>query len=636
MSDKNNSSASRNHKNAKNNNNNNDLILHDADVIIHEKDSRSKSSRGKKRQSDDQDYKPNYNSSSKNSNNNRSNNIVPKAQYQYRPKSAPRDKDFDAFAREFTKDYGEKASQEDVDSLRKELQAFKSRMSSMKELPPLAQIGSGISGPTARVMQSLVNPLAAPATPLPGQKPGSVIQCDQVFETSVNLENGGGSVIGTPFGRYQCYISTNKSPAGTDQIEVHYATDGWDYPHFSAVAYDTGVVTQVHQIDGKSGTVNAGTGWFKVFGDSVNKPDDYFTITSSNDAGSYSESALGIVNRSSTCVLRYWITDDLGVDETSGALNVATDSSVGIKFLNDVRRNYDATVNLLNPGVGATVTKRVYLVIDKPVEGQAGTHYFNVNVHVYPAQYQTEFGTFVMPLKYKPKVPDITYAAHTFSALTGLAAGGQIKDGKFMSQMLLISDDAGTLNNSGNIVATTFDKSAWASTGQDPIQHASAALMWKYIDRLRDGSYQIYVPDLQEMATVDLITSNPWTTRQSYCMTNYFDYMGVDGQAPVKLALRIRMAGSFLTPQLLEFVRPTSYPEDSSFRLCLSLLRTHYNPCCNPDHLKEISKWLTNVFHGASQHAKSFLKGSATELVKRLPSIVEAAAPLVVAGLAAL
>jgi len=628
------------------NDNNNNIPSHppvqysDVDLTITSHGSNPKTKKEKKSRNNNQAGKPSTNNNNNNqrqSGSSRSAWPAPQYKIKNKPNAYPTDDQLGDYADIF-KAHNAKYSElhEEIVELRNQLIGFKKNMMG-KDLPPLATIGYGLSGAAARTMQSLVYPVAAPATPLPGQKPGSCIQCDQVFGTSVDLDTGLGSVIGTPFGRYQCYTSTNKAPDGTAQLEGIFGVDGWDPPNYSTVVYETGVVTMVHQYDGQTGTNNAGAGYFKVYGDPLVKPDDYLTISCTNTNGTYSQSAYVFSNTSlQQCLFRYWLEDDQGAPVSNGAIQLNSNETLAWRFTNDLRPNSTHSIALLNPAQGVTESYRLHVNIDHPVGQRVETRYFIVMTQYLPPLFATDAGGFVLPMKYKPMVPDCTYRGQTFSALTGLAAGGQLKDGKFMSLMCLLSDDAGTLNNSGNIIATTFDESAWPPNGQNPVTHASASLIWKYIDKLRDGSYQIYIPDLENLVSIDGVWSNPWTTGQAYCMTNYFDYMGVDGNPPAKLAIRIRMAGSFLTPQLLEFVRPVVFPEDSSFRLCLSLLRAHYNPCCNPDHIKEAQRWLTNVFNGVFQHAKTFIKASGPEIIKRLPQIVEAAAPLALAGLAAL
>ena len=140
----------------------------------------------------------------------------------------------------------------------------------------------------------------------------------------------------------------------------------------------------------------------------------------------------------------------------------------------------------------------------------------------------------------------------------------------------------------------------------------------------------------------DNVNANPFVsakTEEQYNMLYWLDYSAqpLQGQAiPSVVACHLKIDGVYDTTSLNAFIDSRLIPADYSTYTALGLLRHHYVPCENPDHVAKIRDWLSKTIRGTIDYGKQMITEYKPELAEIGGKAVQALIPLALSAVAAL
>jgi hypothetical protein len=237
-----------------------------------------------------------------------------------------------------------------------------------------------------------------------------------------------------------------------------------------------------------------------------------------------------------------------------------------------------------------------------------------------------------------------TYSCWQAPQITSLQSGGFLKKYLTTSASVLLGMDASNLANGGYINALTNESPAIPPPGVSFEDWVSGASSWYYKGKAKEGSYQIYIPDVSNslQTAIDRDFLTPFTGDRFYNMiitvNNSFNN---GGGIPVAMQTHLTYESILASTDLSVIVPAVAVIEDPGFRVAIALLRKYYNPACNPDHFDAMASWLKNVMSDLQNYgskiihspvtqdlAKSFVTKAVPFLIKSAPAAISAISSL--------
>jgi len=551
----------------------------------------------------------------------------------------------------------------------KQLNQLASRLDSVesrsKNVAPLAKVridGHGISSGAVAAVHMLVDPARADPVPLPGQQPAALCKVTDLPITNQILEHGEGGVIVTPFGKYTTYNTAGYSAAADYPLDEHFApfeggqlTTSCGYQNASLTAYsDTQRVRNVWALDNSKNVDKQPYIVAKTFSLQDATPDELIFEgvgnVSSVAQGAYAATGPAItiqpVSNGTAYLMRASSRSapianptNFGI-WTQQAMEVPAGQSTTLFWgeTDEVRVEYENDNNIIpqqEVAVGNFVIQWKMSIIPTGKERLRFTTSPRTNNHLPVVNPNNASLGFVSPTLHHTN--DV-WSAHYMPSLKQLEYGGYIAKSRFLALSALVTNDSSSLNNGGFIMQHTATTSAFGSYASVK-EHIRSVTNRKYIGRLRDGGYQIYVPDTQEMAKYDSIDDTPFVQSDNilnYCMMFWFDYSSAPqgNEVPTAVALHAKIDGVFATESLNGIISPTVIPWDYTWGTALGILRHKYCPCENPDHLKKIKGWLKDAIGTTIDYGKTFITDHKEELYDVGSALVKTLGTAAIAAMA--
>lgn len=471
----------------------------------------------------------------------------------------------------------------EIDRIRNQLKALQ-QASVQNGQPPLATIGSLLTGDIANALHMLVNPAIAPVVGFPGLQKASYGRANMTPYKSIPLLSGIGRVIFTPLGPYQVYVA-ERDPIAPD---ASFAWPSTQFFHNPKTA-QTRTLTRADPA-----VVNPAT--YAIFTTTL------ATMSVSLIAGSavrlaVSDAAVGATLAFAGAILQV---EAAGVYEFRVAADPITPGVVA------------STVSV------AGIYNDLSLTFDGNYENA-----LEATVKIENAEYVT----------FNPGLGDCSvYKAWQAPTITSSVRGGYMTSYCAVAASGLFTMDASALIDGGYLNAWTMETAAYPPVGVSFDDWVSGSSNWFYNGQARVGCYQIYIPDddLNFFGPKEILESTPWTGSRNYNMiitiNNSFDSgKGV----PTQMQAHVTYGSVFATPDMSNLIPTIAVINDPGFPVALALLRKYYNPCCNPDHLENAAMWLSNVFKDLQGYGSRIIHSPVTKqlahdaITKGIPFLIE-------------
>jgi len=422
-----------------------------------------------------------------------------------------------------------------------------------REAPPLQMVGSLLTGTIADAVHLLVNPGSAPLIGYPGVEEASYFRGNMTPLKSIPLLGGLCRIIATPLGRYALYVSNN----------VDVVIPGVNYGD------------PIIQIDfNSSGTID-----YLIRCD----PPD------SNGANAYmtQETVKWSLNVGVEQFVSFAIPEQLiGYNITFGGVTVNITAAGQYLFSSNVVPPVDDAYQAIR-----TIAVGVHhdFLITGGVNASASRGELVIGVSMSLPSMQT----FAAATN--------TWTAYQIPSLVQVFAGGYANVLATVGMSLLIGSDASAIADGGYLNAWSTTTSAVSPNGIPFNDWVSDQSHWFYKGKLRDGSYQIYLPRniLEMVPYTDQALRTPFTGPYHYNMIATIDNSFVlgGGLPPVSTQAHITVESVFASRGASSIIPSTTVIMDPGFPVALALLRAYYTPCCNPDHFDSMAKWVSNTFN---------------------------------------
>lgn len=408
------------------------------------------------------------------------------------------------------------ANRQQFDSFRSELRAV--QRGSNTNNSPLASVGQGLSGASAKSIRMLVDPLDNEPVPLPGEYPGSLVKAADLVATSIELDGGKCGVIATPFGEYQTYISDySDTPTVITPI-----TDGFEMPTLKALYGRQGNTVNEWIARRLASAGQEGKASVKVFSntlaaDSGHATESFIIECTTNINGAFSHAVTLNVSGQGSGTLHYSVVNltTPGVP-LNGAINLGNGATIQfhLGFVGDGSNAPDHFLIPVPAGNNLLNQYRCWFWFanNLNIHGDNNNTTCVATFEQELSQLQLVNAQFQFQKEFKPSDGKMYFDANALSAMIAVGQGGYASGGKFLAMSCLVSDDAAKLNDGGNIIATSFPCSCLSDTGIDPVKYASARTNWNYIGQLRKGGYQVFIPELANTASVDRLELDPFVS----------------------------------------------------------------------------------------------------------------------------
>jgi len=552
-------------------------------------------------------------------------------------------------------------TQAKLDKLVRDLEKIKQQQ---RSIPPLAKVGTGISSGALAAIHMFCDPARAEAVPLPGRQPSSQVKCTSLADTSISLYNGEAGIIVTPMGQQQ-YWKT-KAWNAAQAFPLVEELKPYSNPQVnSEVCGFSPAALLSYMLQGRvmncallKGPLFSGlTAKASVERTApLAKPKFGHTFTASTNANNAASASAGFILTMPpqqgilhTYYDVYNVTDTANITVVSTNSVISSDSSPQSKYLicgQQVLSNLEVysdciPIVLTQPPAGESYK---YVVHNswRPLDTEATVRYVTHVAPVYTANTVPDRGDgingYVAPLF----VNDLTtWDGYTMPAIVNLEAGDYAKEGNFTALSGLLTNDSSSLNNGGMLMQLSTYTDAFGP--YDSVKrHIASTNNRQYIGALKNGGYQIYVPTNLQLLTYNDQLMNPFVsshTGEQYNMLYWLDYSATPlqgQQIPSVVACHFKIDGVYDTVSLSAFIQQRLIPADYSTFTALGLLRQHYAPCENPDHLDKIKEWLSKTIKGTINYGKQIITEYKPELAEVGSKAVKTLIPLAISAACAL
>jgi hypothetical protein len=466
----------------------------------------------------------------------------------------------------------------DLNIMKQQLLALKHQLDA-----PLQTLGMGLTSTIAQCIHMFVNPGGAKRMCIPSDKKASVFGIDWVPLTSIPLWNGKSNVIITPDGPFQEYNSTNG-----EIIFLPGPNSGWEEPEL--------IERYINNASDKS-RVLIYVAKNNQDGSLVQTCDQFFAISPT--------AALGVGTNLSI---------DTAAEYVGGTLTITYDDGT-----TQVENIQQQQICLTRGGAGMPGQQVVNLndaphdIVDLNFQAH---NLIPKNTILTTRFYQTDLAGAPVPATYIDYIIPAslnTYFARVAPNVQSLDASQQLTDGFINSMSGLLTDDAADINNGGYIQAITkagvlnppnnVNFNAWLSQQQT----------WKYRGRLKDGAYQIYIPNSDPALLRETGQVIPWLNDNAWSMVYLVDLSQNAGGPPSAAQCHIQVDGNYQTSSMSNILPSGVTIEDPYYKAAVTFLREVYCPCCNPDHKDAMAKWIANTLNSVISKSSDFVKSKVTE-----------------------
>lgn len=534
----------------------------------------------------------------------------------------------------------------DLKALRREFEAYKNNLGGR---PPLAQIGAGLSGATAKAIRMFADPEYADAVPVPGRNPESILKAREVAKQSIILENGKAVLVVTPYGRYQSYVSRGwnaNAPYDHDEIALWANNQNeWAEIGLAQRFYPNTNTTIVNHLQGSAGGAKAGHGRYFT---KSNEYTDFYVRASAKKIGANAfqgQSVRMVVSANAI---------NLGLEYEVTTLDQLTNVVLAGPISTSVQIAEESILFSGEPGVLDADNGQI-IALPEPTNIN-DSWYYKIRTRFIRPQNQAQgpdpgqlYTAKLSPENDNPVIPFATgwrnsnevFDAQAFPTLVSIMQGGLADHGSFLALSGLLTNDSSSLNNNGYIQACSMTTGIYGPNGTSIEDYVGSKTKWNYTGKLAEGAYQVFVPSVTQLANYNDYLLTPFTSepeKDTYNMVYLLDNsVTPNNEAPPSRAqCHFLLNGVFSSSKIDNFIPMMSFPKDHSFELALGFLRHYYHPCCNPVHSDHIKKWLEKTFKSVIDHGKSMITQYGPGLVDGTASILKTAIPLMVTAAAAL